>query len=487
MGQIVRVRNKIIANISVSNLVIALCVIDSIFIATVNQSRGFRFLFLLPLSYAISYVAFMPFIRKNCVYKRGFAYWIAQIVIAYRALLVPLACLYTAYSGGWTAHGTNGFGVEPPPDSIAHATLWMCSETVFAEAGILIGTIITRKMSKKRKWIEYESRERAFLKNKSVLVLFSLCAFALLIVFQRQLFSQFMILSTDYSQKDNAVGGSFFAVVFLAFRFSFLFLGYAFAAKKYKKRKKKFWILVAMLFLFVYIGYSVGVSRWMLILPAIASVEIYKDCFKPFPVSFAVMISIVAAIGVFSISFFKYGYLLKYSKIPLWDMLVLVFQQSNEYISGPRSVAQGLETLSKFGGKIKISTFFNSIFSGFAGLASLTNDADKLQSFFNYYTLGLMQDRPLICPILIEGLGFFPIFPWLFSVLFEAGTCILDFMSKKHFRYEYRFMYTYLGIWFALCFCLNTKIEMSQISSFLYCMLLMWVNTKIRFVSSRRR
>ena len=151
----VKSKNKIIRNISTTSIVVMLCMIDSGFISAINKNDGFRFLFLLPLSYAFSYVVFIPVIRQNCIYKRGFAYWIAQIVIAYRAMLVPLACLYTDYFGGWTAYGTNGFGVEPAADSVAWATLWMCSETIFAEVGILIGTIITKKMARKAKWIKY--------------------------------------------------------------------------------------------------------------------------------------------------------------------------------------------------------------------------------------------------------------------------------------------------------------------------------------------
>lgn len=482
----IRNSNRLIISLTKKITITVICIVEAIFIGLINKSESYNNLYLLPLSYAVAINIFMPSIKKNCIYKRGLAYYLAQIVILYRSLIVPLACLYTEYFGGWTAHGTNGFGIEPQEASKSIAILWMCSETIFAELAIYIGTRITYRMSLKNKWIARNLSEPTFLRTKAVLNMFVVAAFLLLIVFQRQLFSQFMVLSSNYSAEDNAVGGSFFAVIFLAFRFGFLLIGYSLSAKAYKKNNNKFWIITAMLFLVVYIGYSVGVSRWMLILPVLASIDIFKNCFKPFPVSFAVAIGIVAAIGMFSVSFYKFGYLLDDSGNMIRQMIVLVFQQSNEYISGPRSVAQGLETLNNFGDKVHLSTLFNSMFSGFAGFASMTVDSDKLQSFFNFYNLGVMEDRPLICPIIIEGLAFCPIFPWIFSMLFEIGVCVLDFMSSSHNRYEFRFIYSYLGLWFSLCFCVNSKIEMSQISLTLPCLFLLWVNTKFCYNKYKR-
>ena len=47
-----------------------------------------------------------------------------------------------------------------------------------------------------------------------------------------------------------------------------------------------------------------------------------------------------------------------------------------------------------------------------------------------------------------------------------------------------RFLATYMGLWFALCFALNTTIEMSQISQVIAVWLLFKVNTKFHFAKS---
>ena len=47
-----------------------------------------------------------------------------------------------------------------------------------------------------------------------------------------------------------------------------------------------------------------------------------------------------------------------------------------------------------------------------------------------------------------------------------------------------RFLAGYMGLWFALCFALNTKIEMSQISQMFAIWFLFKVNTKIRLAKS---
>lgn len=488
MEQTVRARNKQIIGLSGKVLLALACIVDSASLLLMNTSRGYRFLFLLPLSYMAAYFLFTPLIQKTCNYRRGYPYLVAQFVIAYRYLALPLACVYTDTFGGWTITGANGFGVEPGEAAMASATLWMCTEVFFAELALYIGTRITRKKETRRLRIEQQygcqSQKVTFLSSKVVLILYSICAFALLFLFQRQIFSQFLVLGDDYALGDNAASGSFYKVIFFALRIALLLLGYAFCAKHYQNSRTKGWILLAMLFLVVYIGYSIGVSRWNLILPVIASIDLCRDLFKPFPKSMIVGVVCVAVIGVFSVSFFKYGYLIANSSNPLRSMIVLVFQQSNEYISGPRSVAQGLEMLQRYGNRVSISTFFNSMFSGFAGLSGLTNEADKLGSLFNLFCTGKLQDKPLICPIIIEGLAFFPLFPWMFMMSFQVLMCIMDHISQTTGRYEMRFLAGYMGLWFALCFALNTKIEMSQISQMLAIWFLFEVNTKIRLAKS---
>ena len=475
----------------VNMIVLVVCAITAFILYNNTHSEGYKYLYLLPIAYAIALMIFSPLIRGKCTYKRGIAYYIAQLVLAYRYILLPLACQYTDTFGGWTAYGTNGFGREPQSSSIIAATLWMCTEVFAAEFAIYLGTLITARMERRRQKRSNDfGQEPDFLRYKTMLIVFCVFAFALLIIFQRQLFTQFLVLNSNYSVGANATSGSLFKLIFLAFRFGFLMLGYSYCARKYQKKRKKVWIVGALFFLFIYIGYSVGASRWNLVLPTLASIAIFRESFKPFSKGMVLSAIIIVSIGALSISFYKFGYLIEAGSNRLESMLLIVFQQSNEYFSGPRSIAQGLEMLSHYGNQIDLSTFFNSIFSGFAGLASLTQDADKLQSFFNYYALGLMQDRPLICPILVEGLGFFSIFPWIYILLFEIGMCILDYKSETANAYEMRFIFVHLGMWFALCFCLNTKLEMSQISQNVPVMLLFWFNSKVRvrlYMSSKRQ
>lgn len=486
MEQTIRVRNKITTFFPGNFILTLACLVDSVALLLMNSSDGYRFLFLLPLSYLAAYLIFVPLIKKACNYSRGYPYFIAQFVIAYRYLALPLACVYTDIFGGWTITGTNGFGVEPSPEAMESAILWMCTEVFFAELALYIGTRITRNEETRRLRIEQQSgcqsQKVTFLSSKMVLVLYSICAFGILFIFQPQVFSQFLILSEDFSLGDNAASGSFFKIIFFALRFALLMLGYAFCAKHYQKTSKKGWIFLAMLFLVIYLGYSIGVSRWSLVLPVIASVDLCKDLFKPFPKSLLVGIVCITVTGIFSISFFKFGYLIVNSANPILGMITLIFQQSNEYVSGPRSVAQGLQTLSEYGNLITISTFFNSIFSGFAGLASVTNEADKIGSLFNLFCTGNLQDKPLICPIIIEGLAFFPLFPWIFMMIFQVLVCKMDYISQTTGRYEMRFLAEYMGLWFALCFAINTKIEMSQISQMLIIWFLFIVNTRIMFI-----
>lgn len=459
-----------------------LVVVDVYFLLNNIESKDYKYLYLLPLSYAISMSIFLPLIEKTCIYKRGVIYYLAQIILAYRYLLLPLACMYTDINGGWTASGTNGFGIDPKEESMFLAILWMCSEIFLAECAIYIAMKVIAKMENKRKLlIKNIPLKKYFLKRNVLIGIYIICAFILLIVFQPQLFSQFMILDDNFSEGDNSADGSFFKVIFLAFKFCFLMIGFSFCAKKYEKDKSYIWLVISMCFLIIYIGYSTGISRWGIMLPTIAAIVILK-CIYDIPKMFIIILIFIMCVGILNITYFKYGYLLDSSQSNIIDLILIVFQQSNEYISGPRSIAQGLEMLDVYNNSIGISTFFNSFFSGYAGLASLTNDADKLNSFFNYYAIGIaLQDYPLICPIIIEGIAFFPIFPWIFICIFEFMACILDYKSKVCFNYEDVFLILYMGLWFSLCFCVNTKIEISQLSQIIPCIILFKLNKMIRW------
>lgn len=454
-----------------------LVVVDMYFLLNNIESKDYKYLYLLPLSYAISMSIFLPLIEKTCIYKRGVIYYLAQIVLAYRYLLLPLACMYTEINGGWTASATSGFGIEPKEESMFLAILWMCSEIFVAECTIYIAMKVIAKMENKRKLlIKNISLKEEFFKRSVLVKIYIICAFILLIVFQPQLFSQFMILDDNFSVGDNSADGSFFKVIFLAFKFCFLMIGFSFCAKKYKKGKNYIWLVISICFLIIYIGYSIGISRWSMILPTIASIVILKRIYN-IPKMFIAIVMFIMFLGVLNMTYFKYGYLLDSNQNSIISIILIVFQQSNEYISGPRSIAQGLEMLDVYNNSIGISTFFNSFFSGFAGLASLTNDANKLQSFFNYYAIGIaLEDKPLICPIIIEGIAFFPIFPWIFICIFEFMACILDYKSKVCFNYEDVFLILYIGLWFSLCFNGNTKTEMAQLSQIIPCIILFKLN-----------
>ena len=149
MEQETRIKNKQIIGVSKISLLLLICVAEAFVLSELNRSEEYKFLFLLPLAYIASYLFFMPLIQRKCNYKRGYPYYVAQIVIAYRYLALPLSCIYTDYFGGWTITGANGFGVEPSSSAMASATLWMCTEVFFAELAIYIGTCITNKREKK--------------------------------------------------------------------------------------------------------------------------------------------------------------------------------------------------------------------------------------------------------------------------------------------------------------------------------------------------
>lgn len=475
-----------------------LCLSESLYLG-INETRiGYEGLFLLPLSYMFSLVMVGSSIDPSCKWKKGIVYFVAQGVLAFRYLVLPLAVHYTHVHGGWTYYGTDGFGIEPDVESVRVAMLLMYTEVLFAQLSFCFAyKIVLPRLSEKRAnknsndtdSNSASANDITYLNNVAVLVCFVVIAFLLLAVFQKQLIlpKQLFVIDNAYDSDSASASGSFWVVINSAFKFSLLILVYSASGKRYAKSKNRLWILPPAIALLIYLGLSAGVSRWALLIPVFASVSLFYRMFKPFPHCLTAVIIVVMCVGIYSTTYFKYGYLVKGSPNEFIELLGLCLQQSNEYVSGPRSIAQGVATLVNFGDRISLTTFFNSFLSGFAGLASMTNDADKLQSFFNLYCLGTLIDRPLICPICIEGLGFFPVFPWLFLCLFEVLAVVCDDSCMRESRIEWAFLWTVMGCWFALCLAVNTKIIVSQCSGILIpCCLLFFVNERFSIRSRSR-
>lgn len=475
----------------------AVCLGEALYLANNETRSGYEQLYLLPMCYMVAVLLANPLIASAGKWRKGGIYYLAQGVLAFRYLILPLAVNYTHIHGGWTYYGTDGFGIEPVADSVRMAIVLMCTEVFFAELAFFFAyKYVLPKISEKRKKRANNTRstlvhesEISVLGNAGVLVFFILGAFVLLALFQRQLIfpKEFFVIGDSYDSEASGASGSFWQVIFTAFRLAVLVLVYSASGKRYMETRKKIWIVPPALALLVYLGFSAGISRWALLIPVIASVFLFYRMFKPFPKLVIAAIVIVMCIGIYSTTYYKYGYLVKGSDNEALNLLGLTLQQSNEYVSGPRSIAQGVETLAAYGDRLSITSFFNSFLSGFAGLSSLTNDADKLQSFFNYYCLGSMIDRPLICPTIIEGIAFVPFFPWFFICLFEVLAVVCDDISLRENRIEWVFLWSVMGCWFSLCLAVNTKIIVSQCSCILIpCALLFFVNERLA-INNRRK
>lgn len=475
------------------------CLSEAMYLQANETKNGYELLFLLPISYMFAVMMLVPLIDGKRRYAKGCVYYLAQGVIAFRYLVLPLALRYTHAHGGWTYYGTDGFGVEPMAGSVDAAILLMCSEVFFAELSLVFAyRVVVPRLDKRRQAREERGftssasagNEIAFLGNTGVLLAFVVAAFALLAIAQPQLVfpSQLFVIGDSYDSAVSGASGSFYQVIFTAFKLSVLVLVYSACGRRYSESGNKAWMVLPILTLIAYLGLSAGVSRWAQIIPVLASFFVFHRVFRPLPKGLLVGVVVVLCVAMYSTTYYKYGYLVKGSENEVVELLGLTLQQSNEYVSGPRSIAQGLETLAAYGDKLSLTTFFNSFLSGFAGLSSLTNDADKLQSYFNYYCLGSMVDRPLICPTIIEGLGFVPFFPWFFICLFEVLAVICDDISLREKRIEWVFLWGVMGCWFSFCMAVNTKILVSQCSGILIpCALLFFVNEKLSIGNRRQK
>lgn len=470
--------------------IMIICFGSILIVFTKNIDSNYRCVLYLPIAYLIVASIIYFIINKVKVHTTGYVYMFANFIIFYRYVILPLIIIYNQYVGGWTSEGYYGFGVEPSRSAINYAVFLMVVELIFAFLALLAGNLFIANKIKSSKWkTKSSSCNYEFLTNKNLIFVYILLAVLILAVLQPDLLkcSQFLVLNSDYNDSDVSIKKSFIKVIFDTMRTCLLLLCYTFCYKKYIKKQSNYYVFLAFIALVIYIGCAVGISRWSILFPCLASLILFKDMFPKIPKSLIIVALVFAVIAILSISFYKFSYLIKNSNNPIIDMIMLVLRQSSDYFSGPRAVAQGVETINLYGSKFTLSTFFNSIFAGFAGLASFIAPLDKINVYYNLYCLNIANDHPLIMPMITEGYAFFPHFPWIFTAIFEFLVCIFDFKGKNSDIIENRYIYLYVGFYFAMCMGLNTKILFSQISVILIpCMLLFFANRRILGAGSKK-
>ena len=446
-----------------------------------NNSESYRFIFILPLSYMLIAPVLLNYFHVKKYYHYGVIYYFSQITIYLRYVITPISIIFSQYNRIWIGKNGSGWGPDPQNSSINYAIILMVLELFFIYIAQYLGFLFSSKKNR----IHIKNEEYEFLKNKDVLFVFIIATFLFLIVVSPQIFSisSMFILDEDYSK--NAITFQFEGLVtllFFAFKIAVLLWIYSMLYKKYKRNHSLKYIVGSFIMLIIFLGINTSTSRWNLLFPAIASISIFFILYPKVPKSFIAGVSVILVISIISISMYKFRWTIFNSNSPIQDIFSVLLSQFQDYFSGPRLIAQTIEMNNFLGDNITASTLVNDIFGNVPGMANLINQNDRINSYFNYYNFGYWGHRPLIIPMLGEGMIRFPIFPFIFTAICEYLVIIFDNKAQNTNVVEYKFIYMYMGFFIGMCVGFNTQIIWGHVFSlFLPCMLLFFVNRKFVF------
>lgn len=458
------------------NTMLILAIGVTIYTLLFTSNTTYNLLWLLPFGYFVStLVYYRVFTKIN--YNYGVVFIAANIIIFIRYVLTPFSIVFSsAYSG-------LGFGPNPSQTSMNLAIILM----VFELISVYFITIFAILYYKKKQQ-SISKMTIKVLNNKSIIIIFMALTLPIILAVS----PDFLIPNTLSSIGENSENISnlpmsgFFLLIIPVFRLGFLLVTLSFIKKIYDKSKNGFLIILAWLVVFIYLGMLISTSRWIIVFSSIVCMLVMARLFPKTPkIFYGILISTTVVIFA-SISIYKFTWALDSSLNPYRDIFNVLFGQFQEYFSGPRVVAQSLDMVGTFEGQIGLSTLVNDFLGSIPLISNSVDQNDRINVYFNLYlNVGNVSH---IIPMIGNSYAYFPFFPVLFMLIAQWLMLRFDFKSQNEEHIEFKYIYAYIGLFFAMSMGFNVQIIFGNfIMYFLLPWFLFSINRKVRLKTSSYR
>jgi uncharacterized membrane protein len=442
--------------------------------ASLSYDMPYRAIALLPLSYMIIDFFLNRRLKKKNVYTGGLLYKVALIVIFMRYVITPFSIavtqiFYVTY-GQYTVHVTR--------QSINLAVLLMVIELVCVYATLYLSRAYYS--NNKNNLIP---NKIGLLKHKFILILFLLITIPVLVVVEPTFIvpRDFLILDSQFenTQLEVAFSGLFFMlsrivrpVVFLAV-FSEL-------KQRYDVSRSKVYMWASILLLGLFIVYHTGTVRFELVFAGIIALYLFKLIYKKIPKFVVLSLMLMVVVGFFSASLLKFTWTVKGSDTPIKDITIEIFGMFQNYFSGPALVATSIEMKDAYINQINSSTFINDFTGSIPVISNYVDQSNRINAYFNRYTGRPYGHNTQIIPLVGIGYVYFPVFPWIFTIMCYWFVVKFDYKLQKSASIEYKYLYLYPGLYLSMGLGFNTQIIFTTlIQRFLPLFLLFKLNSKI--------
>lgn len=446
----------------------------SIFACTFdNAVNGYEYLFLMPITYFFC-ILFNKISDKKI--KNNIAYISIDFLSFLKYSIMPLliAVIDDYYSGVLTSH-------IPEAKYIIPAIILCCVEC------LSIFIVVNLFYRNRKKCEECNSMKK--VKINFAMFAFLLIGLACAIIYSEGFFpTQFLIVDDTYQNAiiNSSVDG-LIKIIFFIFKVFILLYLTQFFVDRYRNKKGYINILGIFLVLVVYLVINTSTSRWGLVLPVLVYLYLLRDIWFGSKKNKIIIyiICLILSVSFFSISLYKFKWLFNdnNSKNSVISVVSVLSSQLQEYLSGPRAIAQGIEAVKIYDHYITYKTCINDFTGSIPYFSKYVNQNDRINIYYNYLLKGTKRNATQIMPMITIGYAYFG---YLFCNLFIVICIYLClYYGEKEMKANnifYKYMFTLICIRFALCIGFNTQIIFAwYISNFIPFFIILKLNNLIIF------
>ena len=445
--------------------------IITLFLAIIaDKENGYEIIYLIPFSYLILFILNKPMHKYSKMYKgmlilNGILY--IKYVVAIFFIIINEDYGKPIYTG-----------TVPSEESCMQAIIYILIEMIFIFATVFF---LSGKFYKNMENDVEEKFEP--IKINILLMIFLLVAMGLALTN----FSAFMPTQTLFIDQEYAIlqeeRSNSLELIFFALKTILMGLIINQCIVKYQESRKTRYVFFSYITILIHIILNTSTSRINMILPIVFFVMItYKIFGKKGRVLLGCTVFILI-LSVFSITIYKNAWLFEKKEQNVLSIVKVLTSSVQEYTSGIRPVAQGIEAILQYKKDISFSTFFNDIFGAIPIVNKVFDNKDRINIYYNRYILGnTTKSSAMIMPMVTISAAYFSkVFCWLLSVI---NIILLMYFDGKEINYKKnylnKYMMLYLTFVFASSIYANTQIIIGRIfTKFIPVVLIMYINYRL--------
>lgn len=269
------------------------------------------------------------------------------------------------------------------------------------------------------------------------------------------------IFFVDSSYEKNTIESNLdglITIILNCFKIFIFLISLQYCINRYKEKKSNKYIFYSVIVLLIYIALNSGLSRWSIIIPTIVSSNLFIKLFGKKAKKYIGFIIAFISVCIISMTIVKFNWVLDEDSSTI-QVFKIYTQQLQEYFSGVRAVAQGVETVDIYRKQIDFQTFFNDFTGSIPFISHWINQDNRINIYYNYLLKGTKKTATQIMPMMSIGYAYFgTILSWILIVLHIWFAIKLAETSKKATNIYEKYIFLIISFWYSMSLGFNTQI-----------------------------